>query len=86
MALVAVASRQVQAVGNFTEIAVGVSAGAGTTEVITVPSLTLVQGVICGGNTSTTVAYCDTISVNTFTITKASGDIVSWLAWGKARI
>ena len=86
MALSVLASRQVQAVGNFTEIAVGVSAGAGTTEVITVPSLTLVQGVIVGGNTSTTTAYCDTVSGNTFTITKASGEVISWLAWGKARI
>ena len=86
MALANQPSRQVQAVGAFTEIAVGVSTGTGTTETITVPTLALVQGVILGGNTSATAPYCDTVSTNTFLITKASTDVVSWLAWGKARI
>jgi hypothetical protein len=86
MALVAVAPRQVQAVGSFTELACGVAGGSGTTTTVTVPNLKVVQGVLVGGNTSTTAAYCDTVSGNTFTVTTASGDFFTWIAFGKARL
>lgn len=86
MALATQASRQIQAVGAFTELAAGVDAQAGTSVTVTVPSLTKVLGVVTGGNTSTTAPYVDAVSGNTFTLTKASGDVISWIAFGTARI
>ena len=86
MALTTQASRQIQAVWSFTEFAAGVDAVGATTSVVTVPTMVRVLGVVTGGNTSTTAPYVDTVSGNTFTITKASSDVVSWIAWGTARI
>lgn len=86
MALAAQASRQAKAVGAFTEFACGVDAAAGTSSVVTVPSFFRVLGVVCGGNTSTTAPFVDTVSNNTFTITKASGDVISWIAFGIPRV
>lgn len=86
MALSALAARQVQVVGSYAELAVGVDTTSGTSATITVPTFVTVLGVICGGNTSTTAPYCATVSANTFTITKASSDVVSWMAFGVPRI
>ena len=74
-----------KAAGSFTEIAWGVDATAGTTAVITVPQFGKVFTALVGGNTSTTCPYVDTVSGNTFTITKASGDVITWIAFGTAR-
>ena len=73
-----------KAAGSFTEIAWGVDAGAGTTATITVPQFGKVFTALVGGNTSTTCPYVDTILNNTFTITKASGDTITWIAFGTA--
>ena len=74
-----------KAAGSYTEIAWGVDATAGTSAVITVPQFGTVYTALVGGNTSVTTAYVDTVSGNTFTITKASGDVITWIAFGTAR-
>ena len=73
-----------KAAGSFTEIAWGVDATAGTSATITVPQFGVVFTALVGGNTSTTAAYVDTVSGNTFTITKASSDVITWIAFGTA--
>lgn len=78
--------RIIQAVGSFTEIVVGCAGGSGTSTVVTIPGFSVVHNVVISGATSVTVAYCDTISANTFTVTTASNDLFTYVAWGKAKI
>ena len=84
MALSARSSALVKAAGSFTELAWGVDATASTTAIITVPQFGKVFSVLIGGNTSTTVPYVDAVSGNTFTLTKANNDVVTWIAFGTA--
>ena len=77
----------VQAVGSFTEVVWGVDLTAGTSATITVPQLSIVLGVILGNNQSaSTLPFADTPVNNTFVITKGSGDAVTWMAFGIARL
>ena len=73
-----------KAAGSFTEIAWGVDKTASTTATITIPQFGVVKTVLIGGNSSTTAPYVDTISGNTFTLTKGSSDCVTWIAFGTA--
>ena len=84
MAISARAPALAKAAGLFTEIAWGVDASAGTSVVITVPQMGVVYTALTGGNTSTTSPFVDTVSGNTFTITKGSGDVITWIAFGTA--
>jgi hypothetical protein len=70
--------------GSYTEIAWGVDLTAGTSATITVPQFGKVYGALCTSNSSTTQPVCDTPVNNTFVITKASGDVVTWVAFGSA--
>ena len=86
MALTATNPRLIKTVGETTELVVGAVDATGTSTVVTVPQLSVVQGVICTGATSTTVIYVATVSGNTFTATHADGDDFYYMAWGKAKI
>lgn len=86
MAQTASAPRLIQAVGSFTELVVGVAGGSGTSTVVTIPQLSVVQGVIVGSATSATGAFAATVSGNTFTATTANNDLFAYIAWGKARV
>jgi hypothetical protein len=86
MALASRSSKLIQAVGSYTEFAAGVDAQSGTAVTVSVPQLLAIHGVVTGGNTSTTAPYVDAVSGSSFTLTKASGDVVSWIAWGVARV
>jgi hypothetical protein len=78
-------ARLAKCAGSYTEIAWGVDKTAGTSVTITVPQFGTVFGAISTSNSSTTQPVCDTPSGNTFNITKASGDVVTWIAFGTAR-
>lgn len=86
MALTAANPRLLFVSGETTEIACGSVDGSGTTSAVTVPQLTAIQGVICGGATSATAIYVASISGNQFTATHASNDDFHWIAWGTARM
>lgn len=86
MAQTALASTLIQAIGSFTQIAVGVAGGSGTTTTVTVPQFLSVTAAGAMGATSSTAPYVDTISTNTFTVTTASGDLFFWIAYGKAKV
>ena len=81
---VAQAARLAKCAGSYTEIAFGVDLTSGTTATITVPQFGKVYGAVCTSNTSTTQPICDTPVGNTFVITKASSDVVTWIAFGTA--
>lgn len=85
MAVSARSPKLARSAGSFTEIAWGVDATTGTTATITVPQFGVVYTALVGGNTSTTAPFVDTVSSNTFTITKASSDVITWVAFGTAR-
>ena len=85
MALAATTSRLLKVVGETGEVVIGSDTLSTTSLVVTVPQLTNVQGVILTG-VSTTVAYVSATSGNTFTITGGNGEVVAWMAWGKAKI
>jgi hypothetical protein len=85
MAQTALSPTLIENVGQFAPIAVGVAGGTSTTTTVTVPKFTKVTAVIVGGATSATSPYCDTISGNTFTVTHASSDLFSYVAFGKAK-
>ena len=75
-----------KAAGSYTEIAYGVDATAGTSATITVPQMGLIKGVVVGNcQSAATLPFADTPSGNTFVITKGSGDVVTWIAFGTAR-
>lgn len=82
MAQTALAATVVPAIGSFTPIVIGVAGGSGTSTVVTVPQFRSIKAVVISGATSTTVAYCDTISGNTFTVTTANNDLFSYIAYG----
>ena len=84
MAIAAKSPALAKCAGSYTEIAYGVDATSGTTATITVPQFGVVLTALVGGNTSTTAAYVATVSGNTFTITKASSDVITWIAFGTA--
>lgn len=86
MAQTAFGPKLVEAIGSFTQIAVGVAGGSGTSTVVTVPRFTRVTGAGAMGATSATAPYVDTISTNTFTVTHASGDLFFWIAYGDAKV
>lgn len=86
MAQTALSPTLVQAIGSFTPIVFGVAGGTSTTTVVTVPQFSRVIGVLVGGATSSTPPYCDTISGNTFTVTHASADLFSYIAYGAAKV
>ena len=89
MAQTTLAATLIQSIGNFTQIVVGVGAGASTTALttdITVPQFLRVKAVIVGGATSATAPYCDTVSGNLFTVTHVSGDKFAYVAFGDAKI
>lgn len=86
MAQTALTPKLVEAVGSFCPFVVGVAGGSGTSTVITVPQFSAVKAVIVGGATSATAPYCDTVSGNTFTVTHASSDLFSYIAYGVAKI
>lgn len=86
MALTAKSPTLAKAVGNYTELVFGVAGGTGTSTTVTVPQLRAVEGAVVGGATSTTAPYCDTVSTNTFTVTHGSGDLFTYIAFGKPKI
>lgn len=86
MALTSKAPEMVQAVGSFLDMAAGVAGGSGTSTVVTIPQFSVVEVPVVSGATSSTAPYCDTTSGNTFTVTHASGDKFSYLAFGKAKL
>jgi len=87
MAQTAKSPTLVQAIGSFTNIVVGAEvATTGTTTVVTVPQLSVVEVVIVGGAESATAPYCDTVSGNTFTVTHGSAEDFTYVAFGKAKV
>ena len=86
MALTALAPTIVEAIGSFTGCVVGTAGGSGTTTTVTIPQFTNVRTVVVSGATSTTAVYCDTISANTFTVTHATSDLFTYIAFGRAKL
>ena len=86
MAQTALSQKLIEAIGSFTQLAVGVAGGSGTSTVVTVTKFTRVLGAGAMGATSTTAVYVDTVSTNTFTVTHASGDLFFWIAYGDAKV
>lgn len=86
MAQTALAATQLQTIGSFLQVAIGVAGGSGTTTVVTVPQFTSIKFVLPGGATSATAPFCDTISGNTFTVTHGNNDLFAWMAYGSAKL
>lgn len=86
MAQTALSPTLIQAVGSFTPVAVGVAGGSGTSTTVTIPQFHNVLAVIVSGATSATAPFCDTVSGNTFTVTTASNDLFTYVAYGQAKI
>lgn len=86
MAATAKAPTLVQAIGSFTQLAVGVAGGSGTSTVVTVPQMHTVELAIAApGGSSATAPRCDSYSGNTFTVTHANGEVFTWIAFGKVK-
>src|SRR5581483_6914968 len=87
MAQTALSPTRVKVTGETTQIFMGVAGGSGTSTVVTlpIPATATIQAVVVSGATSTTTAYCDTISNTnkTFTVTTASNDLFSYVAYVK---
>ena len=81
MAQTALSPTRVEAVGSMTKLVVGVAGGSGTSTVVTIPGVKAIKAVVVGGATSATPPFCDTISANTFTVTHASSDLFSYIAY-----
>ena len=81
MAQTALSPTRVEAVGSMTKLVTGVAGGSGTSTTVTIPGVKAIKAVIISGATSTTVAFCDTISANTFTVTHASSDLFTYVAF-----
>jgi len=81
MAQTALSPTRVEAVGSMTKLVVGVAGGSGTTTTVTIPGVKGIKAVIVRGATSATAPYCDTISTNTFTVTHASSDLFTYIAY-----
>ena len=86
MALTTQNSKQAKAVGSFTEFAYGIAGGSGTSTVVTCPTMSKVLGAVVSSATSSTGAFVDTVSTNTFTCTTASNDLFCYIAFGIPRI
>jgi hypothetical protein len=86
MAQTALSPTRVQAVGSMTQLMMGVAGGSGTSTVVTLPpGITELASHISGAK-STTVAYCATVSANTFTVTTANNDLFVWIALVKGGV
>ena len=86
MAATAKAPELVEICGSFAPLAVGVAGGSGTSTVVTVPQMSIVNlAVACAGGSTATAPVCDTYSGNTFTVTHANNEVFTWIAFGKAR-
>jgi hypothetical protein len=86
MAQTALSPKLIEAVGSFCPIVIGVAGGSGTSTVVTVPQFGAVTAVLVGGATSATPPFCATVSGNTFTVTTASNDLFSYIAYGTAKL
>lgn len=78
--------RLLKSVGNYTEMACGIADASGTTLTVTVPQLSKVKGVVANSLDSATSPVLASTSGSTFTMTTASGDTISWIAWGIPKI
>ena len=81
MAQTALSPTRVEAVGSMTKLVTGVAGGSGTSTTVTVPGVKAIKMVLVGGATSATAPYCATISGNTFTVTHASSDLFTYIAY-----
>jgi hypothetical protein len=86
MAVSTVNPTRVEAIGSMTKLVMGSAGGSGTSVTVTIPGNVTVEAVLVGGNTSTTVPFCDTISGATFTVTCASNDRFTYIALVKGGI
>jgi hypothetical protein len=86
MAATAKSPTLVQAIGSFTQLAVGVAGGSGTSTVVTVPGMHVVElAVAAAGGSSATAPRCDSYSGNTFTVTHANNEVFTYIAFGKVK-
>lgn len=81
-----VSPRLLKVNGAYTEIAAGIDDSTGTTLTVTIPNFTSVHGVVANSLDSTTMPILATTTGNVFTMTCASNDTISWMAWGIAKI
>ena len=81
MAQTARAGTRVEAIGSMTQLMVGCAGGSSTSTVVTLKGNVTVLNVIVSGATGATAPYCDTISGNTFTVTHASADLFTYIAF-----
>ena len=86
MALTALSPTLAKIVGNYSELVYGIAGGSSTSTTVTVPQLKTVKGVVVTSATSATGAYCATVSSNTFTVTHASSDMFTYIAFGAPNI
>lgn len=86
MAATARSPELVEITGSFAPLAVGVAGGSGTSTVVTVQQMSVVQlAIACAGGSSATAPRCDSYSGNTFTVTHANNEVFTWIAFGRAR-
>ena len=78
--------RLLKSTGVYTEIACGIGLASSTTLTVTIPNFTQVIGVVANSLDNATAPILASTSGNTFTMTTNSGDKISWMAWGKAKI
>lgn len=81
-----VSPRLLKVVGEKTELCCGIADASSTTLTVTVPQLSKVIGVVACSLDNATAPVLASTSGNTFTMTTNSGDTISWLAWGVAKI
>ncbi len=74
---------RVKVTGETTHLYFGCAGGSGTSTVVTLPGNVVVQNVVVSSATSATGAFCATVSVNTFTVTTASNDLFTYVAYVK---
>ena len=86
MALTALSPTLAKIVGNYSELVYGVAGGSGTSTTVTVPQLKVVKGAVVSSATSATGEYNATVSGNTFTVTHASSDLFTYIAFGAPKI
>lgn len=86
MAQTALSPTRMKVTGETTNLYMGCAGGSGTSTVVTLPGNVVVQNVVVGSATSATQAYCDTVSANTFTVTHASSDLFTYLAYVKGGV
>ena len=87
MAATALSPKMIENVGSFGNLAVGVAGGSGTSTVVTIPQFSVVQlAIAAAGGDTATAPRCDSYSTNTFTVTHASGEVFTWIAFGKVKL